>query len=109
MWKNNVWTLPKLDENNNPYGQESQILGKINIKRYILMKILIKMFKVKNKEKILKVVREKWFTTYRRILLGLTVDISLDNRGQQALDHKFTKFKKLSTENLTSSKSIFQK
>ena len=60
--------------------QEAQrVPYRINPRRNTLGHILIKLPKIKYKEKILKVAREKQQITYKGILIRLTADLSAEN------------------------------
>ena len=52
--------------------RDKRIPNKINPKRYTLRHIIIKMSKVKDKERILKAVKEKRFDTYERNSIRLS-------------------------------------
>ena len=57
--------------------QEAQrVPNKVDAKRITPQHIIIKMPKVKDKEKRLKAAREKQLTTYRKVPLRLSVDFS---------------------------------
>ena len=57
--------------------QEAQrISNKMDAKRATLRHIVIKMPKVKDKERILKAPREKQLVTYRGVPIGLSADFS---------------------------------
>ena len=59
--------------------QEAQrVPYRINPRRNMLRHILIKLSKIKYKEKILKAVREKQKTTYKGIPIKLSADFSLE-------------------------------
>ena len=51
---------------------------RINPRRKMPRRILIKLSKIKNKEKILKAAREKQQLTYRGIPIRLTADLSAE-------------------------------
>ena len=56
--------------------EDKRIPNKINLKRYSSRHVIIKMSKVKEKERILKAVREKWFDTYERNFTRLSADLT---------------------------------
>ena len=57
--------------------QEAQrVLNKMDAKRSTLRHTIIKMPKIKDKERILKVLREKKLVTYRRVPIRLSADFS---------------------------------
>ena len=57
--------------------QEAQrVPNKMDAKRYTPRDIIIKMPKVKHKERILKAAREKWLITYRGVPIRLSADFS---------------------------------
>ena len=59
--------------------QEVQrVPGRINPRRNTLRHIVIKLAKVKDKEKLLKAAREKRQTTYKGIPIRLTADFSAE-------------------------------
>ena len=58
-------------------GQEAQrVPNKMHVKRTTLKHIIIKLPKVKDKERILKAVREKQLVTYRGVPIRLSADFS---------------------------------
>ena len=59
--------------------QEAQrVPNKLDAKRYTPRDIIIKMPKVKHKERILKAAREKKVVTYREVPIRLSADFSKD-------------------------------
>ena len=61
--------------------QEAQrVPHRINPKRNMLRHIVIKLSKIKYKEKILKAAREKQQITYKGIPIRLTADLSAETR-----------------------------
>ena len=59
--------------------QEAQrVPGRINPRRNTLRHIVIKLTKVKDKEKLLKATREKRQITYKRTPISLTADFSAE-------------------------------
>ena len=59
--------------------QEAQrVPNKMDAKRYTPRDIIIKMPKVKHKERILKAAREKKVVTYREVPIRLSADFSKD-------------------------------
>ena len=59
---------------------------RINQRRNIPRHILIKVTKIKHKEKILKTAKEKQEVTYNRSLICLTVDVSAEmSAGQKGM------------------------
>lgn len=66
-------------KNNNLHIQEAQwTLSSINAKRPTNWHIVVKMLKAKDKEKVLKAVKEKWITTYKETPIRLTTDFSVE-------------------------------
>ena len=59
---------------------------RINSKRNTLRHILVKLGKIKDKEKILKAIREKQKITYKQITIRLSTDIfGRSSAGQKGL------------------------
>ena len=59
--------------------QEVQrVPGRINPRRNMPRHILIKLIKIKGKEKLLKATREKWQITYKGTPISLTADFSAE-------------------------------
>ena len=59
--------------------QEAQrVPSRINPRRNTLRHIVIKLTKIKDKEKLLKATREKWKITYKGISMRLTADFSAE-------------------------------
>ena len=59
---------------------------RINSKRNTLRHILVKLGKIKDKEKILKAIREKQKITYKQITIRLSTDIfGRNSAGQKGL------------------------
>ena len=58
---------------------------RINERRNMPRHILIKLSKIKYKEKILKATREKQQITYKRIPIRLTADISAEIASQKGV------------------------
>ena len=56
--------------------QAQRVPNKMNSKRPTLRHIMIKMLKVKNKERILKAAREKQLVTYKGVPIILSADLS---------------------------------
>lgn len=67
--------------------------------------------KKKDQEKTLKATREKWFIIYMEISIKLTPNSIRDNGGQKTVQWRIqsAERKNLSTENLISIKTTFQK
>ena len=60
--------------------QETQrVQNRINPMQNIQRHILIKLTKIKHKEKILKAAREKQQITHKRIPIRITADLSIEN------------------------------
>ena len=57
----------------------------INLKRNTLRHILIKLSKIKYKEKILNAAREKQQITYKGIPIRLTADLSAETASQKGV------------------------
>ena len=74
-----VKNFPNMEEEIVNQVQEAQrVPYRINPKRNMLRHILIKLSKIKYKEKILKAAREKQQITYKGIPIRLTVDLSAE-------------------------------
>ena len=66
--------------------QEAQrVPYRINPRRNMPRHILIKLSKIKYKEKILKAAREKEQITYRGIPISLTADLSAETESQKGV------------------------
>ena len=67
-------------------AQEAQrVLYRINPRRNTSRHILIKLSKIKYKEKILKAAREKQQITYKGIPIRLTADLSAETASQKGV------------------------
>lgn len=69
------------------------------------------MLKVKDKEKTLKVAREKQFTTYKRTALKLTMTCQQKQRrlaGSRIMHSKFSKEKKTVNQESNIQQSLYQ-
>ena len=75
----------------------------MNPKRPTLRHIIIKMQKVKDKEKILKAAREKQLVTYKRVPIRLSADFSTET-----LQARRMKSKDLQPRLLYSAKLLFR-
>ena len=62
----------------NQVQEVQRVLYRINARRNMPRHVLIKLSKIKYKEKILKATRENQQTTYRRIPIRLTADLSAE-------------------------------
>ena len=72
-------TFPNLVKEIDMQVQEAQrVPNKMDPKRYPPRHIIIKMPKVKDKERVLKAVREKQLVAYRRVPIRLSADFSKD-------------------------------
>ena len=71
-------TLPNMGKEPLTQIQEAQVLYKINPRRNTPRHILIKLTKIKDKEKILKAAREKKQVTYKGTLIRLSADFSTE-------------------------------
>ena len=72
--------FPNLVQEMDMQVQEAQrIPNKMDAKRPITRHIIIKMPKVKDKERILKAPREKWLVNYRVVLIRLSADFSKES------------------------------
>ena len=84
--RKNIWTLSKLHKTTDreqkdiiTQVQESQrVPNRINPRRNTPRHILIKLTKIKHKEKILKSAREKQQITHKGILIRITADLSIE-------------------------------
>ena len=65
--------------------QAQQVSYKINPRRNTPRQILIKLTKIKDKEKILKAAREKKQITYKGTLIRLSADFSAETAGQKGV------------------------
>ena len=82
--------LPNLEKEIDMQVQEAQrIPNKIDLKRLTPRHIIIKMPKLKDKERLLKAAREKQFITYRGVPIRLSADFSKETlqarRGWQEI------------------------
>ena len=55
-----------------------RVPGRINLRRNMPRHIVIKLTKIKDKEKLLKAIREKWQITYKGTPIRLTADFSAE-------------------------------
>ena len=77
IWKNSDRKLPFLVKEIDMQVQEAQrVPNKIDAKKPTRRCIVIKMPKVKDKERILKAAREKQLVTYRGVPIRLSADFS---------------------------------
>ena len=53
--------------------------------------IIIKMLKVKDKERILKVARQKKLVTYRKVPIRLSADFSKETLQSRGIGKKYSK------------------
>ena len=75
--------------------QEVQrVPGRINPRRNMLRHILIKMTKIKDKEKLLKATREKRQITYKGTPISLTADFSAETLQARRVWHDIFKVMK---------------
>ena len=75
-----VETFPNMGKEIATQAQEAQrVPGRINPRRNTLRHIVLKLTKIKDKEKLLKATREKRQITYRGTPIRLTVDFSAEN------------------------------
>ena len=82
--------LPNLEKEIDMQVQEAQrIPNKTDLKRLTPRHIIIKMPKLKDKERLLKAAREKQFITYRGVPIRLSADFSKETlqarRGWQEI------------------------
>ena len=68
--------------------QETQRLPKKLDPKKVTPRHIIKMLKVKNKEKILKATREKETVTYKGVPIGLSAAFSRDLAGKKGLERR---------------------
>ena len=67
-------------------GQEAQrVPYRANLRRNTLRHILIKLTKIKHKERILKAAREKQQVPYKGNPIHLTADLSAETIGQKGM------------------------
>ena len=72
--------------------QEAQrVPGRINPRRNMSRHIVIKLTKIKDKEKLLKATREKRQITYKGIPIRLTADFSAETLQARREWHKYFK------------------
>ena len=69
----------------NQVQEEQKVPYKINSRRNTPGHILIKLSKIKYKEKILKATREKQQIIYKGILIRLTADLSAETASQKVV------------------------
>ena len=71
--------FPNLAQETDIQVQEAQrVPNKMNPKRLTPRHIIIRLLKVKDKERILKAAREKQLVTYKGILIGPSADFSTE-------------------------------
>ena len=63
----------------------------MNPKRSTTRYLIIKMSKVKDKERILKAAREKQVVTYRRVIIRLSADFSKEIFRLEGIGKKYSK------------------
>ena len=81
-----VENFPKMGNEIITQVQETQrVPNRINPRRNTPRHILIKLTKVKHKEQILKVAREKQQITHKRIPIRITGDLSIETPGQKGM------------------------
>ena len=86
IWRDYSWKLPEYTKRNSqssPGSAESPIQNKW--RRNTPRHILIKLSKIKYKEKILKAAREKQQITYNGIPISLTADLSNETASQKGV------------------------
>ena len=89
--KNNE-NFPNLVKDIDTQVQEAQgIQNQMDAKRPILRHIIIKMPKVKDKERILKAEREKQLITYGGVLIRLSADFSKEILQARRIGKKYSK------------------
>ena len=91
--------------------EAQQVPYKMNPRRNILRHILIKLTKIKDKEKILKAARKKKQITYKRTLIRLSADFSVETLQARMEWHdilNMMKGKKTSNQDCFTSKALIQ-
>ena len=78
FWRDYSWTLSQVGKGNSQFGGEPMLSFKINQKRNTPRHILIKLNKIKHKEKRLKAAREKQQVTHKWKPIWLTGDLSAE-------------------------------
>ena len=74
-----VENFPNVGKETVTQVQEAQrVPGQVNSRRNTPRHIVIKLTKIKDKEKLLKATREKWQITYKGITIRLTADFSAE-------------------------------
>ena len=87
--------------------QEAQrVSGRINPRRNTLRHIVIKLTKIKDKDRILKAAREKQQITYKGIPIRLSTDFSTETLQARREWHDI--FKVMKAKNLQPSKTLLQ-
>ena len=72
--------------------QEAQrVPNKLGPRRYTSRHIIIKLPKIKDKERILKATKEKETVTYKGVLVRLSADFSKENLQQEGAEKKYSK------------------
>ena len=106
FWRDYSWKFPqngKGKSQSNPRGTKSPIY-RINPRRNTSRHILIKLTKIKHKERILKAAREKQHVIYKGNPICLTADLSVWNssgqKGMAGYIYKVLKWKNLQPRSL---------
>ena len=97
-WQNTVFeeivteNLPKLVKGKDIHTQEAQrVPNKMNPKRSTPRHIIIKMSKVKDKERILKAARQKKLVTYKGVPIRLLADFPKETFSLKGIGKKYSK------------------
>ena len=65
IWRDNSWKLFEHGKGNSEVQEAERVPGRIDPRRNTLRHIVIKLAKIKDKDKIFKATREKWEITYK--------------------------------------------
>ena len=73
--------------------EAQRVPNKMDAKRPTLRHIIIKMLKIKDKERILKAAREEQIVTYRRVPINLSADFSKETLQARRMGKKYSVMK----------------
>lgn len=71
IWRNNDKNLPEFNENHVILSEAQWVPKKNKYKETTHRSLIVKILKTKDKNKILKVAREKWHIAYREVMVWL--------------------------------------
>ena len=77
IWRDNSWKLFEHGKGNSEVQEAERVPGRIDPRRNTLRHIVIKLAKIKDKDKILK--RGKWQITYKGVPISLSADFSTES------------------------------